>query len=219
DYALFILSRHRDQLARGEEPEESAAMAVGTAGSAVVFAGVTVIIALLGLLVVGIPFLSVMGVGAAFAVLIAIGVATTLLPALLGLAGERLRPRPHSRAAKRALAHATGGRPSMGLRWVTAVLRHPIVASVGVVGLLGVLAIPALDLQLSLPDGGSEPAASTQRQAYDLVSEGFGAGYNGPLVVAVDITQTTDIVDDLDGIADRLRALDDVAWVSQGLPD
>jgi RND superfamily putative drug exporter len=219
DYTLFILSRHRNQLASGEELEESAAKAVGTAGSAVVFAGVTVIIALLGLLVVGIPFLSVMGVGAAFAVLIAIGVATTLLPALLGLAGERLRPRPHSRAAKRALAHATGGRPSMGLRWVTAVLRHPIVASVGVVGLLGVLAIPALDLQLSLPDGGSEPAASTQRQAYDLVSEGFGAGYNGPLVVAVDITQTTDIVDDLDGIADRLRALDDVAWVSQGLPD
>ncbi|GAA3749929.1 MMPL family transporter [Leifsonia bigeumensis] len=239
DYTLFILSRHRNQLAAGEGLEESAAKAVGTAGSAVVFAGVTVIIALLGLLVVGIPFLSVMGIGAAFAVLIAIGVATTLLPAMLGVAGERLRPKPGSRAARRALALAEGGivpdgdteasagagtttrrrGGSMGLRWVTAVLRHPILASVGVVGLLGVLAIPALDLQLSLPDGGSEPAASTQRQAYDLVSEGFGAGYNGPLIVAVDITQTTDIVDDLDGIADRLRSLDDVAWVSQGLPD
>ena len=89
DYALFILSRHRTGLAQGEEPQESAAIAVGTAGSAVVFAGVTVIIALLGLLVVGIPFLSVMGVGAAFAVLVAIGIATTLLPALLGLAGVR----------------------------------------------------------------------------------------------------------------------------------
>lgn len=92
DYSLFILSRHRNQLAAGVEPEESAATAVGTAGSAVVFAGVTVIIALLGLLVVGIPFLSVMGVGAAFAVLIAIGVATTLLPALLGLLKGRLAP-------------------------------------------------------------------------------------------------------------------------------
>ncbi len=180
DYTLFILSRHRNQLATGEELEESTAKAVGTAGSAVVFAGVTVIIALLGLLVVGIPFLSVMGIGAAFAVLIAMGVATTLLPALLGLAGKRLRPKPGSRAARRALALAhsgddldddtgpadpetTGGvpagatpaattpaktpapkrghRPSMGTRWVTAVMRHPIIASVGVIGLLGVVGL------------------------------------------------------------------------------
>ncbi|MBN9151187.1 MAG: MMPL family transporter [Micrococcales bacterium] len=219
DYTLFILSRHRNQLAAGEEVEESAAEAVGTAGSAVVFAGVTVIIALLGLLVVGIPFLSVMGVGAAFAVLIAIGVATTLLPALLALAGERLRPKPGSRAARRALSAATGGKPSMGLRWVKGVVKHPIIASVSVVAALGVIAIPALSLQLSLPDGGSEPAASTQRQAYDLVTEGFGAGYNGPLIVAVDITQTTNIMGDLDGIAAKLGSVDGVDWVSQGLPD
>ena len=102
DYALFILSRHRTQLARGEDPEESAATSVGTAGSAVVFAGVTVIIALLGLLVVGIPFLSVMGVGAAFAVLVAIGVATTLLPALLG-------PRQGAAHPEAGLARRTQG--------------------------------------------------------------------------------------------------------------
>ena len=287
DYTLFILSRHRNQLAAGEEPEESAATAVGTAGSAVVFAGVTVIIALLGLLVVGIPFLSVMGVGAAFAVLVAIGVATTLLPAMLGLAGEQLRPKAGSRAALRAIAHVEGGSAngvlvgsgraaggpagggraaggpagsgraaggpvgggraagraaggpvgggraaggaaggpadrsgvSMGLRWVTAVMRHPIVASIAVVTLLGTLAVPALSLQLSLPNGGTEPAHSTQREAYDLVTEGFGAGFNGPLVVAVDITQTTDIMNDLTGIGDELRTLDGVEWVSQGLPD
>ncbi len=219
DYTLFILSRHRNQLANGEDVEQSAAKAVGTAGSAVVFAGVTVIIALLGLLVVGIPFLSVMGVGAAFAVLIAMGVATTLLPALLGLAGERLRPKPTSRAAKRALAASSGGKPSMGLRWVKAVVRRPIVFSVAVIGVLGVLAIPAFSLQLSLPDGASEPAASTQRQAYDLVTEGFGPGYNGPLIVAVDITQTTDIMEDLDGIAAQLRSLPGVEWVSGGIPD
>ncbi len=240
DYALFILSRHRTQLARGENPEESAAMAVGTAGSAVVFAGVTVIIALLGLLVVGIPFLSVMGVGAAVAVLIAIGVATTLLPALLGLAKGRLIPREGSRAWRRAVSTSSTSRVSttgasttgvsttgastsvgrtMGLRWVTGVMKRPVLATLGVVAILGTLAIPALSLDLNLPDGGSQPADSTQRKAYDLVSQGFGAGYNGPLIVAVDITQTIDIVDDLDGIGARLGTLDDVASVSQGFPN
>lgn len=217
DYALFILSRHRTQLARGEDPEESTAMAVGTAGSAVVFAGLTVIIALLGLLVVGIPFLSVMGVGAAVAVLIAIGVATTLLPALLGLAKDRLTPKAGSKAHKRATDHEA--RPALGMRWVTGVMKRPILAAVGVIAVLGVVAIPALSLDLNLPDGGSEPEGSTQREAYDLVSEGFGAGYNGPLVIAIDITQTIDIVDDLEGIADDLRALPDVDYVSQGFPD
>lgn len=239
DYALFILSRHRTQLARGDDPEESAAMAVGTAGSAVVFAGVTVIIALLGLLVVGIPFLSVMGVGAAVAVLIAILVAVTLLPALMGLAKNRLAPKQGSRAWRRARAldesaptDAPAGtapegegaptppaRPSLGQRWVRGVTKRPMLASLGVVALLGTLAIPALSLDLNVPDGGSEPAGSTQREAYDLISEGFGPGFNGPLIVAIDITQTTDIMDDLDGIRSELAQLDDVAYVQQGFPD
>jgi RND superfamily putative drug exporter len=218
DYALFILSRHRTQLARGEDPEESTAMAVGTAGSAVVFAGLTVIIALLGLLVVGIPFLSVMGVGAAVAVFIAIGVATTLLPALLGLAKGRMAPKPGSRSFRRATAEGDA-RKSMGMRWVTGVMKRPILAALGVIAILGTLAIPALSLDLNLPDGGSEPKGSTQRQAYDLVAQGFGAGYNGPLIVAVDITQTIDIQGDLDGIRARLGTLADVAYVSQGFPD
>jgi RND superfamily putative drug exporter len=218
DYALFILSRHRTQLAAGEDPEESAAIAVGTAGSAVVFAGVTVIIALLGLLVVGIPFLSVMGVGAAFAVLVAIAIAVTLLPAFLGVVKGRLIPKEGSRAHRRAV-HGSDSRPTMGLRWVKLVMKAPWVALIGVVAILGTLAIPALSLDLNLPDNGSEPAESTQRQAYDLVSEGFGAGFNSALVVEVDITQTVDIVDDLAAIGDRINALDDVAFVSQGFPD
>ncbi len=217
DYALFILSRHRTQLARGEDPEESAAIAVGTAGSAVVFAGVTVIIALLGLLVVGIPFLSVMGVGAAVAVLLAIGVAITLLPAFLGLARGRMTPKHGSRSWKRAQLDL-GARP-MGLRWVQGVMKRPVLAVVGVVAILGTLAIPALSLDLNVPDGASEPEGSTQRLTYDIVTEEFGAGYNGPLIVAVDITQTVDIVDDLDAIRAELTALDDVEYVSQGFPD
>ncbi|MDM4762667.1 MMPL family transporter [Galbitalea sp. SE-J8] len=221
DYALFILSRHRSQLAHGVEPRESAGLAVGTAGSAVVFAGLTVIIALVGLLVVDIPFLTVMGIGAAFAVLIAIAIATTLLPALFGLAGHRLAPRPGSRAARRALAAASdatrGG--SLGRRWVRLVMRAPIVFLVLVVGLLGTVAIPTFSIDLNLPNNGSEPAGTTQREAYDLTSRGFGAGFNGPLIVMVDITQTTDVLDDLDRIADRLRELPDVAYVADGIPD
>jgi putative drug exporter of the RND superfamily len=214
DYSLFIISRHRQQLAEGMDPEESTGMAVGTAGSAVVFAGVTVIIALLGLLVVQIPFLSVMGIGAAVAVLIAIGIATTLVPALLGLAGARLTPK--KKALTRALDHS---KPALGQRWVRLVMKAPIVAVVGVIGILGTLAIPALSLDLNLPDGGSEPEGSTVREAYDLTTEGFGPGFNGPLVIAVDITQTTDILGDLDSIRADLEKLDDVDYVSQGIPN
>ncbi|CAN5279533.1 hypothetical protein BH11ACT2_BH11ACT2_07940 [soil metagenome] len=218
DYALFILSRHRNQLAHGEELEESAGMAVGTAGSAVVFAGVTVIIALLGLLVVQIPFLSVMGVGAAFAVLIAIAIATTLLPALMGLAKNRLRPKEGSRTWRRANA-APAEKRTLGLRWVRLVMKAPVVPLLLVVGILGTVAIPALSLNLNLPDNGSEPKGSTQRQAYDLIAKGFGSGYNGPLIVAVDITQTTAIQDDLTSIENRLSTLKGVDYVSQGFPD
>ena len=129
DYALFLLSRHRTQLASGADPEDSAARATGTAGSAVVFAGLTVVVALAGLSVVGIPFLTVMGLGAAGTVLVAVAVALTLLPALLGFAGARLAPRPGSRAQRRERATAgsqSGGRArSAGERWARLVTRRP----------------------------------------------------------------------------------------------
>ena len=217
DYALFILSRHRGQLARGMDPAESAAVAVGTAGSAVVFAGATVIIALLGLLVVGVPFLSVMGVGAAFAVLIAIAAAVTLLPALLGVAGAKLVPREGSRAWKRAHPASTTG-PTMGRRWVRGVMKRPVLTSISVVAVLGALSIPAFSLDLNLPDGGSEPVGSTQREAYDIIADAFGPGTAGPLLVTVDITQTTDILDDLAAIRGELERVEGVASVSPGIP-
>ena len=216
DYALFILSRHRTQLARGQDPEESAAEAVATAGGAVVFAGLTVIIALLGLLVVGIPFLSVMGVAAAFAVFIAVIGAVTLLPALLGVLGRRLTPKPKSRAHRRANADDDGAKRTMGRRWVDLVLKAPVVFVVLVVGLLGAAAVPALSLDLNLPSGGADTSESSDANANDLIADGFGPGYNGPLIVTVDITQTTDIFDDLDAIGARLGELDDVAYVGQG---
>jgi putative drug exporter of the RND superfamily len=188
DYALFILSRHRSQLAGGMDPEESAARATGTAGSAVVFAGLTVVIALSGLAVVGIPFLTVMGVGAAGTVLVAVVVALTLLPALAGFAGARLAPRPGSRAARREHADAartTGAGGSMGARWTRLVTRQPLLTVVlGLAGVL-VLAVPAPQLQLALPDNSTAAPETPQRQAYDLISEHFGPGLNGPLAVLV----------------------------------
>jgi putative drug exporter of the RND superfamily len=219
DYGLFILSRHRNQLARGTTPEESAATAVATAGSAVVFAGGTVIIALLGLLVVGIPFLSAMGVAAAAGVFVAICASTTLLPALLGLAKGRLIPKPASRAFRRANADDNSRKKPLGERWVRLVMKAPIVAVVAVVGLLGVLAIPAFSLQLALPDGSSQPAGSITRTSYDMIEKGFGPGRNGPLIVLVDITQTTSIEADLGAIRSDLQKLPDVDSVSAGLPN
>ena len=216
DYSLFILQRHRNQLAAGADPRESAATAVGTAGNAVVFAGLTVVIALLGLFVVGIPFLSVMGASAALAVLIAIAAAITFLPALMGLMGEKLRPAPGSKASRIAAQSPTS--PSMGRRWVRFVMKRPLLVTIVSIASLATLAIPALDLDLALPDGGSEPIDSTQRKAYDLVTEGFGPGYNGPLIVSADITRSDDVLADLEGIRQDLAALDGVDYVSEGFP-
>ena len=216
DYSLFILSRHRDQLARGDDPAESAATAVGTAGNAVVFAGITVIIALLGLFLVGIPFLSVMGASAAGAVAIAIVAAITLLPALMGIMGEKLRPQPGSGAAKLALAGSN--KPSMGRRWVRMVMKRPLLVTLISVVSLGTLALPALTLDLNLPGGGQEPPESTQRKAFDHISEGFGPGYNGALLISIDITGSEDIMDDLDALSAEMAEVPGVEFVSEGFP-
>jgi RND superfamily putative drug exporter len=216
DYSLFILSRHRNQLARGDDPEESAATSVGTAGNAVVFAGITVIIALLGLFLVGIPFLSVMGASAAAAVAIAIVAAITLLPALMSVMGEKLRPAPRSAASRLALAGED--KPSMGRRWVRLVMRRPLMVSlVSIVG-LGTLALPALTLDLNLPGGGQEPIESTQRKAFDHISDGFGPGYNGALLVSVDITGSEEIMEDLDALRTELELVPGIDYVSEGFP-
>ncbi len=217
DYALFITSRHRDQLATGMEPEESAARAVATAGSAVVFAGLTVMIALCGLAVAGIPFLTTMGVAAAVGVAIAVMIALTLLPALLGFAGERLRPRPSR--VRRPVARPATTRVGGPRRWVRIVTKWPVLTVVIVVVALGALAYPAKDLRIALPNNGQADPGTPARVTYDLVSEHFGVGYTGPLVVSATIVGSDDPLGVMDGIADRLRALPGVASVPLATPN
>ncbi|MFJ2704448.1 MMPL family transporter [Streptomyces sp. NPDC087428] len=190
DYALFIVSRYRAELAEGREREEAAGRAVGTAGSAVVFAGLTVVIALVGLAVVNIPMLSKMGFAAAGTVAIAVLIALTLVPAMLGFAGKRVMGRKARKAAE--AENKPEAKPNMGTRWARFVLRKPVwVLLVGVLG-LGAIAIPAASLEMGLPDDGSQPTSTTQRRAYDLLSEGFGPGFNGPLMVVVDTENSSD---------------------------
>ncbi|MFJ8393561.1 MMPL family transporter [Streptomyces sp. NPDC094144] len=190
DYALFIVSRYRAELAEGREREEAAGRAVGTAGSAVVFAGLTVVIALVGLAVVNIPMLSKMGFAAAGTVAIAVLIALTLVPAMLGFAGKRVMGRKARKAAEDE--NRPDAKPNMGTRWARLVLRKPVwVLLVGVLG-LGAIAIPAASLEMGLPDDGSQPTSTTQRRAYDLLSDGFGPGFNGPLMVVVDTENSSD---------------------------
>ena len=142
------------------------------------------IIALAGLSVVGIPFLTVMGLGAAATVLVAVRVALTVVPALLGFAGERLSPKPGSRAARRGDPDA----PTGGERWARTVTRRPALTALAVVVGLLLVAVPAKDLRLALPDSGSAPEGTHQRVTYDAISEAFGPGFNRPLLVLTDLS-------------------------------
>ncbi|MGI5195589.1 MMPL family transporter [Streptomyces sp. CA-288835] len=224
DYALFIVSRYRAELAQGREREEAAGRAVGTAGSAVVFAGLTVVIALVGLAVVNIPMLTKMGIAAAGTVAIAVLIALTMVPALLGYAGRKVRPAGEKgkllgggRAARKAEERAAAGaepKPNVGTRWARFVVRRPIaVLLFSVVG-LGVAAVPVGQLELGLPDDGSQPTSTTQRKAYDTLSEGFGPGFNGPLMVVYDGKSSDDPKGDATAATDKIKGLDGVASVT-----
>ncbi|WP_069759668.1 MMPL family transporter [Streptomyces sp. LUP47B] len=182
DYALFVVSRYREERARGRAPQEATALAVGTAGSAVVFAGLTVVIALAGLAVVGIPMLTKMGLAAAGAVVVAVLIALTLVPAFLGF-----WPNAVLRRKDRGPRHIREeARDNGGTRWARFVLRRPLpVLILGVVG-LGALALPMTSLQLGMPGDEAKPTSTTERRAYDALAEGFGPGFNGPLTVVVD---------------------------------
>ncbi|MEV4762295.1 MMPL family transporter [Micromonospora chokoriensis] len=193
DYSLFITSRHRQNLLEGLSPEEAVGRAVGTAGSAVVFAGATVVIALAGLAVVNIPFLTVMGLAAAGTVTVAVLVAITLQPALLGFAGRRVLPRRLRSTVDSAAPGEPVGeetlpvedRSGFGFRWARFVIRFRVpVILVSLLG-LGLLALPTPDMRLALPDASTATVGSPARVASDLTTEGFGPGFTGRLAVVV----------------------------------
>ncbi|KQV15992.1 MMPL family transporter [Kitasatospora sp. Root107] len=192
DYALFVLARHREYLARGLDPREAAGRAVATAGRPVVFAGGTVVVSILGLAVANVPFMTMGGLAVSIVVLIMVVASVTLLPAFLGAAGPRL-----ARAGRigRALQTRQPGR--LARRWIGHVSRHPVPYAVGAAGLLLTATLPVLGLRVGLPDDGSLPHSRTERRAYDLVAEGFGPGTNGPLVIAADPTGDPGVLDRL----------------------
>jgi len=190
DYTLFILARYRTELHHTEDREEAVGISVGTAGSAVVFAGLTVLIALAALAVVRIPFLTTMGLAAAVTVLIAVLVALTLLPAILGLlkskafAGRVRRYTPHREPSGQILNN--------GVRWARLIGRKPaVVALLAIVG-LGAIAVPLKDLHLAFPTDSTAATDSTQRKASDLVADAFGPGRDAPLLVVVDAREAGD---------------------------
>ncbi|MGW1745869.1 MMPL family transporter [Streptomyces sp. NPDC002092] len=211
DYALFIVSRYRSELAEGRDREEAVGRAAGTAGSAVVFAGLTVVIALAGLSVVDVPMLTKMGLAAAGTVVVAVLIALTMIPALLGYAGRKVKAAGEKR---RKSAAGTPEKPGLGARWARFVIRRPAaVLLLGVVG-LGTIAVPATQLELGLPDDGSQPTSTTQRRAYDLLSEGFGPGFNGPLMIVVDAKDSDSPKAAADRVADGIKGLKDVVTVT-----
>ncbi|GAB4099122.1 MMPL family transporter [Sinomonas halotolerans] len=229
DYSLFIVNRHRNQLLHGMDPRESVALATGTSGNAVVFAGMTVVIALAALVVPGLPFLAVMGLSAAATVTVAVLVAITLLPAVLGFAGRRIisRRRWAEAARQNTAENARAGHEEEEERadiaasnrgWGAWVTRHPWVSVAASVVLLGALAVPAASLRLALPDGGSEPVESSAYQAYSATGTYFGQGMTGPIVVVGELPAGLDEAaakaKQLD-IADELR---DVPGVVAAVP-
>jgi uncharacterized membrane protein YdfJ with MMPL/SSD domain len=184
DYALFLVTRHRDNRRQGMDIHESIAMAVGTSGSAIVFAGTTVVIALLALLVAGIPLVTSLGYSSAVAVVTAVLAALTLLPAVMAIVGKHIES-GHLPAVLRPKQKDVDGGFWGG--WARALTRRPWWAIVGVFALLIPLIVPFLSLNLGQEDIGATPKSTTERQAYDLLTAGFGVGYNGPLLVAVEL--------------------------------
>ena len=180
DYALFLVTRHKLQLRDGMEIQESVARSTATAGGAVVFAGITVVIALVSLAAADIPIVTAMGSTAAIAVVVAVLAATTLLPALLGALG----PRIDSLRVKLGRTHPDDHQPHGWLRWAGGVAQRPWRSMVASILVLGVLAVPVLNLELGQADVGALPKSTTARQAYDLITKGFGVGTNGPLLIS-----------------------------------
>jgi len=211
DYCLFVLSRYRDELSRGADHEEAAGRAVATAGSAVVFAGATVVIALSGMAVTRIPFLILMGLCGALALIVSVAVSLTATPALLGLLGHRLAPKPVEEGVQQKL--------TLNERWLNVVLRFPKTAIVTVVGILSFMSIPAFHLATALPDNGTAHHGTVQRTAYELVGKYFGDGANSQIVITADVVQTRDPFAFIEGVSKKVMALDNVKSIPIATPN
>jgi len=186
DYALFIVTRYRTGLSAGHSPEEAVVRALNTSGRAVIFAGTTVVVALLGLLVLRLGFTSGLGIGAAVAVVWTVVAAITLMPAMLGFFGDRLLTRKQ-RARLRDEGPISETPPGFWLRWAERVAHRKVLFSAIAVVVIAVLSIPTLSLRLGSSDAGNDPADTTTRKAYDLLADGFGPGSNGPLQLVVEL--------------------------------
>ena len=210
DYALFIVTRYRSALAEGREPRDAVTLAGATAGRAVVFAGSTVVVSIFGLVLMGRDYLWGVTAATSLAVAVVVLASVTLLPALLGFAGRTI-----DRLRLPWFRHDVDGRRTLSWRWSRVMQRRPLVAGLAALAVLLVLAVPATDMRFGMPDAGNGPTELTSRRAYDLVSEGFGPGANGPFLVAVDLAGAGDAAatDATESMAADLAATDGVAAV------
>lgn len=208
DYALFIISRYRQEIAEGYERKEAIAIANGTAGSAVVFAGVTVMIALLGLSVVGVPFLTAMGVSGALCVFLAVLVAIIIVPAILSLMGRWVTPKPKKKKSSSAKGNLWG-------RFVT---KRPLVAVVLGVAILGTITIPFFHMETGIMDDGQKSTEQTERRAYDLLTEAYGPGYHGPLVILAKTDGSKESAASVTKTMEQLKNLPNIGTVNPPVP-
>ncbi len=211
DYALLVLTRFRAAMKDGKDRHDAVVESVTTAGRSVIIAGCTVVIAVLGLALTGLPYMYGVAISASFAVLVVMLAAVSLLPALLSYLGPNV-DRLRIPFLGRTLQAETNGE-SLAARWSHAVQRRPWTAAIAATALLLALAAPALGMRLGFPDAGNDPPDTMTRQAYDLQTEGFGPGSNGPLVIAAELPDRS-AAGDIDSLAQRLRDEDGVAFVA-----
>ncbi|HEY6777812.1 MAG TPA: MMPL family transporter [Thermoleophilaceae bacterium] len=208
DYSLFIVTRFRENHRRGDGVRPATVGAMDTAGRAVLFAGSTVIIALLGMLLLGVSFLNGLAISSAIAVFFVMLSALTALPAMLSRIGDRIGRRRRASAASEGAARA-----GFWARWARLIRRRPWPAAIAGLGIMLVIAIPALSMRMALGDAGNDPAGTTTREAYDLLAEGFGKGFNGPLEVVAQLPRADDTAA-LTRIGTALRGTPDIVSVS-----
>lgn len=220
DYSLFIITRFRQELAKDNTVNNSIAIATGTSGSAVVFAGLTVIIGLLGLSVVQIPFLTLMGVSAAISILTAVLISIIVLPAILGMVGNRLSPAKENKFLKKLTGKNKRIDEAKANKWGRLVTKHPIIVSLASIVFLTILTIPFFHMNLGLPsDGTAKSTEMTERRAYDLLTEAYGEGFNAQLVIAAKVDELTEETQLAAGeIVQEISDLEDVKAVSPPIP-